>query len=269
LNNLDESIILDVRTPALIRMAQSEGLSIDRFGIHNDALLSTEDDMGTYLAPGYDRESELEWIEDHLSLGIHGGEMPQVSEFSKGESADREFRKLNLTYLNSMYNEEVLEDWKQNTLYQENAYEYISKHLGYRLHLSSATLPAFIKGNKKFKYEITLTNTGYAAIIQGYKAYLVIKVGSDKVEYPLSEFNLHHIEGSAAGSYGGYFDLPFEIVEDQVDLGIAIKEQGSEDDNIDLSSVRLVNKGFEYIDGVNYFATYLPDGKKAYLSTEP
>ena len=64
--------------------------------------------MGTYDDPMYTRAMELEWLEANVPKGIHGGEMPEISEYSAAEQAIKEFQQLNITYLKVLqqrYNE--------------------------------------------------------------------------------------------------------------------------------------------------------------------
>ncbi len=96
---LAPQIKVDVRRPRFIREAAEEGILSGRLGIHNDALLSTDSDMGTYDAPGMEREDELVWMQEHLIRQVNGGEMPVLGELSMPGNADREFAMMHTGYL--------------------------------------------------------------------------------------------------------------------------------------------------------------------------
>ena len=103
LEYLAPSINLNLRRPLFIRTAMEEGLDGERLGMHNDALLATDSDLGTYV----DRQKELSWCQSNLDGKVNGGEMPYVSEYTEPSNAIKEFNKLSLTYLNAYYNVEV------------------------------------------------------------------------------------------------------------------------------------------------------------------
>jgi len=92
LEYLDEVIELNVRRPVFIRIAEEEQYDVKRIGLHNDALLSTDSDMGTY----YEREKELIWAEQNLEGKISGGEMPYVSEYTEIPNVLKEFGQLQI-----------------------------------------------------------------------------------------------------------------------------------------------------------------------------
>jgi len=158
----DENVIIQLRTPEFIRLVQDYGIPIKRLGFHNDALLSDVTDMGTYIGDNNAREGELEWVNVTLSHSPFGGEMPQLSGFTFPKNAVDEFRKLHLTYLNSTYNIEVLDEWKEKAYQNQSTYDYIKNHMGSRLHVSSVSATENPSENSKAKIEITVNNTGFA-----------------------------------------------------------------------------------------------------------
>lgn len=265
MNSFDESIIFNVRTPVFVRDAVNAGLDVGRLGIHNDGLLSNDTDMGTYADTNYSRAQELEWMEQNLQNSIYGGEMPMLGDYSTVENAVAEFEKLNITYLNSDYNKEVLDDWKKSTMNGENAYEVISRHLGYRLSLTKVKLPTVMKENRKFEFEITIQNTGYAAIPEGYKAVLIIRNQEKIISYPL-DWNLNEISGGTSAFYKGIV-IPDEILDKTVQLGIAVCGTANELSTENYDSIILANDSLEYKNGVNYFAVYEPKRNRFKLVT--
>ena len=269
LEAFDESIVINVRRPRFLRDAIEAGLNANRLGIHNDALLSTKDDMGTYDDPMYTRAMELEWLGANVPKGIHGGEMPEISEYSAAEQAIKEFQQLNITYLNRKYNEEVINTWISDNIQGENAYEVINNHLGYRLYLKSVILPEYMKKNRRYQFEFELENTGYAAIMNGYTVTLVVRNHMDTLLYPLNNVMLHDIDGGKSDTFQHSLNIPAIFLDRTVEFGFQIKRTASEIIGDNLDCVILANDGLKYEEGVNYFAIYEPEEDRYSLKNAP
>lgn len=253
---LDDNIIINIRRPKYVREAEAAGINIQKLGVHNDALLANENDFGTYNDSNYSRSDELRWMKENIVLSINGGEMPQISEYTKAVVADQEFRSMNITYLNILYNSVVLEDWKRQVLDGNNAYDEISKRLGYRLYLDKVEFPKYIKEGKEFQYKIKMDNSGYAAIQRGYKATLIIKDQSNKYYYPLTNWDLHQLAGGTTITNIGKIKLPDHFDGDTIRIGISITSGALEEDLEYKDYVILANENFSYEDGINYFSVY-------------
>jgi len=196
LDALDPIIPLQLRRPLFIRQAVEAGMPLERFGLHNDALLGGDTDMGTYDNKE-SREMELEWIGLNLSHGRNGGEMPVVCDYTAADNAVREFRLLRLTYLNSHYNTDVLESWKSQIYQDENACDYIIRHLGSRLYLSEARMPCRIMKHGDFRrISLTLRNTGFAPPQPDLCCYLAVRQNGKVAYLPMGDV-ADLIEGDA------------------------------------------------------------------------
>ena len=183
--------IVQLRRPLFVRQAVDDGLPIERLGFHNDALFSTDSDMGTYREEeGGGRAAELQWVKDNLWHGLTGGEMPQISEYTKADNAVEEMRLLGLTYLNSRYNEEVLEDWNEQTYEQQNALNYIKRCMGNRLYIEEAGLPENILWFEAANYSFVLANSGFAPRQNGLNVKLVVKQDDELAYYPIEKENI-------------------------------------------------------------------------------
>ena len=174
LDRTDE-IEIALRRPSYLRDAIRMGADESRLTIHNDALLSTDDDMGTYNDEAYLREDELEYI-GNLSTTYMGGEMNQVSEYNEATKAVDEFSTMNISYLNRYYNQTIWENWETEKIDGENADEYIVKHLGYRLSLEEIEWKDWICFQQ---FDVYINNTGFGKLDPRYQVYLVIE-GQDE-----------------------------------------------------------------------------------------
>ena len=170
---LSEDIQLQLRTPQCIRFAAEAGVPLRRMGMHNDALLSSCDDLGTYE----NRGTEIEWLKKELSHSKTGGETAVRTELSKAENAVSEFKQLGLCYLNMLYNTDVLQLWKNEVRGADNAYDYIRNHLGMRIHLSRASLPSRISKVQN-RVKVILKNTGFFESMKSLEFKLVLKTES-------------------------------------------------------------------------------------------
>ena len=249
LQNLDPSINLNLRRPLFIRTAIEVGLDGSRLGMHNDALLSTDSDMGTYL----DREEELAWCEENLNGKVNGGEMPYLSEYTEPEHAIKEFDKLSLMYLNAYYNVEVLKDWKNREFNNENARDYIEKHLGYRYYVEEiSTTEKIYRTSDKIQVKIQLRNSGFSTIQKRFQLYLVLNDGEEKRFIPLEKVNDEKETEIYQCSVELQEKKPFLIglcYADAVNV-----EDGSLQEYA--HTVKFANDEMRYEEGVHYFISY-------------
>lgn len=263
LENLHKDIVINVRRPRFIRDAIDAGIDNSRLGLHNDALLSTENDMGTYDDSDYTREEELAWAKSNVVHGVNGGEMPTVSEFSAIENAVKEMESLQITYLNRRYNKEVLDQWKTKEYKGQNAFEYIKNHLGYRLWLGEVKVSKYIKNNRKYSIKLAIHNSGFAPIDKGNKLFLVMKRGKEIIYDSILEGELSSINGGMEKEFtiNTTIDNLFrEDNKEDIHVGIYIADS---DNNI--SQIELANEDMIYEKEFNFFARYKLQNKSYVL----
>lgn len=266
---LNPDIKVAVRRQRFVREAEEAGILVGRLGIHNDALLSTDSDMGTYDDPGMGREEELDWSRDWLLGQVNGGEMPTPGERNAPENADREFGRLHLTYLNLKYNEEIISRWFEQFLDGTDAKTCLENHLGYRLFLSEtavkqAYFPWEISGGEPdgggMRVSITLCNAGYAPLLEKYHVYVVVEAGKDAVYQEVEIPELYRISNGQSVTKELELSVPEKIWdresvrkgEETVTFGLKIAPGREDSDSLDC--VELANDGFSYGDGVNRIA---------------
>lgn len=250
LTNLDASINLNLRRPLFIQTAVELGLDGSRLGMHNDALLATHSDMGTYL----DREEDLKWCEENLNGKVNGGEMPYISEYTEPEYAVKELEQLSLTYLNAHYNVEVLEDWANQKLGKQNAYEYIEQHLGYRYYVKTIDIPKrFFDTTENLDFIVSLGNSGFSTIHNRFKLYLVIDDGKNTTFYPMNPVSIEKHEELYECSIALPEKKSFRIGFCYTDLVAETEKQWKNYAH----TVEFANDDMCYEDGINYFIEYV------------
>lgn len=252
---LSPQIQVDVRRPRFIREASEAGILSGRLGLHNDALLSTDSDMGTYDAPGMEREDELVWMQENLTRQVNGGEMPTLGEFSMPENADREFAMMHTGYLNLKYNKEVIACWETAMLRESNAKRYLENHLGYRLYLSELGMRRLHLGGELYttgiKIRLKLCNTGYAPLSEQYKVFLTVSAGSEVVYKEIQMPKLYGVSNGECAETEVLIRLPRDFMQGNETIEIGLKIARSKDAEDGRDCVELANGGSSYHKGIN------------------
>lgn len=252
-------IKVDVRRPRFIREAAEEGILSGRLGLHNDALLSTDSDMGTYDASGMEREDELVWMQEHLIRQINGGEMPVLGELSMPENADREFAMMHTGYLNLRYNQEVIAHWDTATIGDSNAKRYLGNRLGYRLSLSELHMRKLHLGGELYttgiKIRLRLRSTGYAPLPKHYKVFLAVGSGDEYVYQEIQIPELYDLSNGESIEKEVCIRIPWEFAQERGTFEIGLKIARSSDIKDGRDCVELANQSGFYHEGINGIAS--------------
>lgn len=172
----------------------------NRLGVYNDGYLGSSTDLGTYD----DRQKETNWlskINKSSSLNYYGGEVTiPTSEYNILNNAQDEMFKLGLSYLNSSWNDEVINRWKNtkytgsDKLYKKlSEYDYINNHLGYRLVCNE--LQYSISSNV-IDLKLSISNVGFGNLIRNKKLYLLITDLDNNIikKEEISEYDLYNFK---------------------------------------------------------------------------
>lgn len=258
---LHEEISIALRRPMFIREAERNGVDTSRFAIHNDALFSTDTDMGTYVEEGYDRQAELKWMHDNVQSVMNGGEMTNISPYTQIENAMAEMDQINISYLNGYYNKEVLTDWKFTEYMGQNACSYIENHLGYRLFLEQSEILSEINHLLQLKVKGIIKNTGFAMPQDKYQWYLVISSDGEK-RYYLLQTTEQENEVRVSGQADIWQDFPDA---DSLQVGICITRDENRSEHF---SIELANDEVNYENGINWFLKYDKNENDVWMAGE-
>ena len=257
LNGLPDNVFVCVRRPSFIRELFVQGKLppeySGRIGVHNDALLGSEDDLGTYT--DWSREEELAWAADYFEKRPYGGETCCRSAYSGAENAVLEFGRLHLAYLNSQYNKDVLDSWKDVQIEGEDAYTYIARHMGYRFFLESADVKAVMKPGGKGEAVLQVHNSGWASLGGNYKANLVLKGYNTRIVIPMDADMSGLLPGGSI-RMKAVFELPEDIRDETLIMGLEISDAGSSVSDDERYAVSLHNAGVDFMDKTSFFAEY-------------
>lgn len=190
---MDYRCPLAVRKPVQWRIIASRGSEPLKqcLTLFNDAMFGSETDLGTYsdgtdqVSSGCEnrqlpapRREELSWQQEQMKRRFCGGEVLAAEGSISGQedgqmekAADKqpvswkrasdEMKQMHTSYLNSVWQPEQLDFWKQETAVWPgtgeccSGYEYIGRHLGYRFIVRSTNLDC---GSLK----IVIENCGFA-----------------------------------------------------------------------------------------------------------
>jgi len=185
LEAVPESVTVSVRRPEYVRnIAGKEPLTsvlafgnskIARMGFHNDALMSEESDMDTYVDPDYPRDSELAWINNHTRYTPFIGETNKTSRYNDTNNAIPFLDLMNAHSLNFEYHPNVLSKWKNSKYGGINAHDYISLMLGYRFVLNDVSLSQQVQSGGILQLDLELMNTGFGHLLREKKFEIVLK----------------------------------------------------------------------------------------------
>ncbi len=220
----DPSIFLAVRTPAQLRSISKEldGLVDDRLGLFNDGMMASDTDAGTY-AEGK-REDELKFQNKLCSMVPNGGEAISDNPLNDFENAVKYMETSHVSYINSLYDSNVLNKWKNTTVSFDgpykggSGYDYIKTHLGFRYVLRSSSLNQKNPFTKKARLAVKIENVGFAPAYYGldYKLTLLnVRTGKSYVvpvevksagtgRDDVGLFSEIDIDALAHGKYGAY-----------------------------------------------------------------
>ncbi|CAN5858992.1 hypothetical protein BH11PSE12_BH11PSE12_34140 [soil metagenome] len=154
-------------TTALTDSEAYNGTPKARLGHHNDCLLASATDMGTYSNTAVD----YPYLAAETKYVQMGGETCQLAQpRSDCPTALAELGKFHWTYLNADYNTTVLNSWKS-----QGCYEQVKQKLGYRFALQSGTYSTSAKPGGSFSVKFTLQNQGWASPTNARKVELVLR----------------------------------------------------------------------------------------------
>ena len=192
------SVTIAVRRPEYVRnIAGTQTLSaaeafgsskLARMAFHNDALMSEETDMDTYIDPDYQpREKEFAWINNHTRWTPFIGETNKVSAYNDAENAIRFLDLMNAHSLNIEYHPNVLKKWQNSRHDNMSAYEYIGMKLGYRFELREAEISKEAEAGGVMNLALKIMNTGFGHLLREKNFEIVLKQGATLIRAKIDE----------------------------------------------------------------------------------
>ena len=153
-----------------------------RIGHHNDCFLKSDTDEGTYEREGTNtRTSDQKYLAQSTRFTVVGGETcGENPPRTDCETTLKEMALLHFTEINLSYHPQVVRNWRKQKCFDE-----ISRRLGYRLSLTSATFDSVVKPGGSLSVSVSLENTGFASPINPRMLFVVLD-GPQRIVLPLS-----------------------------------------------------------------------------------
>lgn len=174
--------------------------TIARVGHHNDCLLASPDDFGTFLSDPITLDQEY-LAADSRYVPVGGETCAVNAPRSEWASASAELARYHYSYLNRDYNQDVLSSWGAAGLAET------ARRLGYRFVLESSTVGVRPDGTPTVS--VTLRNDGWAAPYTPRPATLVLTgAGGARVTVPFGSDARSWLPGTTTTLTAALTDVP-------------------------------------------------------------
>ena len=149
-----------------------------RSASHNDCLLASPDDVGTYWASSASESTALrDYVQTASQATSHGGETckpPNTAQARMSCSAIlAEGQSYHLGYLNRDYYQGFFDSWQAGGCLPE-----VNNKLGYRLELKEVQIPTLGTAGQAMAWSVSLGNTGWARPLNARQLVLRLTQGS-------------------------------------------------------------------------------------------
>lgn len=207
------------------------GTTAARVGHHNDCLLASPDDFGTFLSDPITLDQE--YLAAESRYVPVGGETCAVNPpRSEWASASAELARYHYSYLNRDYNQDVLNSWGAAGIAETE------RRLGYRFVLESSAVGTDADGTPTVS--VTVRNDGWAAPYTPRPATLVLAGGDGtQVTVPLGSDARSWLPGTSTTLTAELGDVPAGTYD--LALGLPSADPGTADDP--RYAVRTANEG--------------------------
>ena len=192
-----------------------------RLGLYNDGYLGSESDLGTYS----NRERDINFLSVQNAHLPFGGEVTVPdSPLHNIEACLPEMNKIHLSYLNTEWDNRVIEKWKktfyteacglEKQYYNKTAFTYIQNRMGYRFVLKNSVF-TYSATSEKLNVRLKLQNLGFGNLNRNKRAKLIFTDSTGAVAFIADygeiavkdelEFNVEH--GLESGKYDVYLRI--------------------------------------------------------------
>lgn len=242
-----------------------------RVGLFNDGYLGSKSDLGTFK----NREIEIQWLEKQALHTLYGGEV--VANIDKEainttEYISKEAFRTHTTYLNSAWNGNVINAWKEeiyngeDKLYNgQTGYLYIANHLGYRFVLRNSDLQDVVEQNKKANIQLSIENVGFANLVNDKKVSIVLEKDDKKYEIS-TDLDATTWNSKEITKMNFEISLPNEIELGEYKVYLRISLYGDMNKDSNYQCIRLANNnmwngeiGANYIGKINVIEEKIDD----------
>lgn len=228
-----------------------------RLGILNDSFLANHTDGGTFVVNRYtanyatNTHSMAYWVATSRYTANSGETVDldwRDGNRESGAASIARMAELNWDVLNRAYSTRVINGWIASGHYDE-----ISRRLGYRLGLTSVTLPEDISSGASFDVSFTLKNDGFGKVFNPRPIDLVLTPtgGGDPVSIRLVEDARRDLPlGGETRTLAYTVNLPGDVAGGSYTAALALPDPYPSIANDSRYAIRLANDGV-WNNGIN------------------
>lgn len=192
LTALNPSIFVQVRYVGVRRWAATAGLDITRIGVHNDALGSPFGNFGTFTTfTDIDEAATRAYLAGLTGVPVGGESAGVSSPGTDYASVAPDLAAHHWAYLNPDYHPDVLSGWGSTNR------DEVDRRLGYRLRLTTATVPTSAPAGAPVAVSFTLANDGWSTVLDQRPSHLVFVDGATTVTRALTTLDLRTVAPGA------------------------------------------------------------------------
>jgi len=187
------------------------GSYLSRTGYHDDALLSTDNEYGTYTDPKYSRAAELNWVDNQNKYVSFSGETCYLGNNSDSDNAVSELNKLHAQTLNIDYLPEVINKWKSETYAAASTFDYITSKLGYRFMVVDAKISTVVLKGGVLRLNLNIKNDGFGNLANARNFEIILSNGKDTYTAKVNDDPRKWYKENGVMNKDLYFSIPNDI----------------------------------------------------------
>ena len=215
-----------------------DGSNLARTGYHNDAFVTSNTDLGTYVDPGWSRADELAYAGNESQFTPFGGESSwhnPLHELTHCDNSTYELETLHASNLNDGWYGPVLDRWEN-----EGCMDEIKRSLGYRFVLRESNISEEVKPGGILHIIIDIDNIGYAALFNPRHFEIILQNGTEVYSANVN-VDARRWKSGSSNTVDRYFRIPADIPEGYYDVKLNLPDPASSLHDNPLYSIQLAN----------------------------
>jgi len=217
------------------------GSYLSRTGYHDDSLLSTDNEYGTYVDPEYSRTAELNWIDNQNKYVSFSGETCFLGTNSDSENAVSELNKLHAQTLHIDYLPQVIEKWQSATYNGTSTFDYITSKLGYRFVIVDAQINTVVMKGGVLRLNLNIKNDGFGNLTNSKDFEIILRNGKDTYTAKVNDDPRKWYKENGIMSKELYFSIPSDIRTGTWSVSIHLASTSEELKKNSAYSIRFAN----------------------------
>lgn len=198
-----------------------------RIGMFNDCFLSDTTDVGTFSDNATTRANEKAYVASMTERAPFGGETCYFDKTTVGArttcaAVAAEGQRFHLTFLGRDYYTAFHKAWIAG-----GCFDAVSRTMGYRLELTSATAPATVRRGAKATISVSLRNVGWAAPVNPRRLVLRVRDGRGNLVKTLYGADLSTLAARTARTQAYGWAVPSTLAAGTYTLSVAAPDSAS------------------------------------------